>query len=349
MLMKEKILVEHSEPGLVIKPVDSFENVLRHFSYERALELRRQLIEIAQEMGSEYATTLEQFHLEVPGDSTRPPALATLGEVSYEMVKEVTDVATERGLGEFQVGMSILLEGKAQSREDYISDLRFSIETATGYRIPPLPKVIREHRRRLLERRLGARDVWLEDTIGHQWVEEKVRSLRRDLEGIDRDVCAVIAYELERLAPEALSTEELAEWCTAALRLGGERFLELFTALEGKLSYLYQRASFAYRFHEAPGFCPQLVQEHLRKCMAAYLEEAKQIYTAEAVEALEQMRAKMLEDPLAKLREGIKVLRTLAPSSGGTLIRRDPIDKEFHGKGSQKEGRPPLLVDEVLL
>ena len=317
--MDEMILVEHSEPGLVIKPVDSFENVLRHISYERALELRQSLIAIAQELGPEYAAAIEQFHLEVPGDSTRPPALATLGDVDYGAVKRVTEVATERGLGEFRVGVSLLLEGKAQTREDYVAELRFAIETAGGYGIPPLPDVIRKHRSLLVAQRLGGGYCGPEDAVGHLWVRDMAQRSRRALEAIDNDVCAVIRYELERLDPSSLPLEELARWCTAALWVHGERFVALYTLLEAGLEYLYQRAGFAYRFHEAPGPKRYPAMKHLEERMTAYLAEAQKIYTPEAVAALEQIRNKMLE------------YRSAAPS------------------GQEDAHRPPLLVDEVEL
>ena len=49
-----QLLVECSDPGLVVSLAEEFENVLRHIDFFQAQALGRQLNDLAQELGPEY-------------------------------------------------------------------------------------------------------------------------------------------------------------------------------------------------------------------------------------------------------------------------------------------------------
>jgi hypothetical protein len=73
-----QLLVECSEPGLVVSLAEELENVFRHVDFARAQALGRQLRDLAQELGPEFEQAWEGFHLEVPHDGGHPPTFCLL-------------------------------------------------------------------------------------------------------------------------------------------------------------------------------------------------------------------------------------------------------------------------------
>ncbi|MCJ7682870.1 MAG: hypothetical protein MUO68_01100, partial [Desulfobacteraceae bacterium] len=69
-----QLLVECSDPGLVVSMAEEFENVLRHIDFFQAQALGRQLNDLAQELGPEYEQAWEGFCLETPNDGGHPPS-----------------------------------------------------------------------------------------------------------------------------------------------------------------------------------------------------------------------------------------------------------------------------------
>ena len=69
-----QVLVECSEPGLVIDLAEEFEHTLRHVDFDRARTLQRQLADLARECGPEFQQAWQGFRLEVPNDGGCPPS-----------------------------------------------------------------------------------------------------------------------------------------------------------------------------------------------------------------------------------------------------------------------------------
>jgi hypothetical protein len=79
-----QLLVECSDPGLVISLAEEFEHVLRHVDFERACALRDQLRDLACELGTEFERAWGGFRLEVPHDGDRPLAFGSRDAVAAD-------------------------------------------------------------------------------------------------------------------------------------------------------------------------------------------------------------------------------------------------------------------------
>ncbi|MGQ9531545.1 MAG: hypothetical protein ACUVTQ_01910 [Desulfotomaculales bacterium] len=306
--MKPPLIVEHSEPGHVISLSDDLEHTLRHLSWERVLELREELLALAGALSCRGA--LEIFHVETPGEAGAiPPSLATLEPVDEKAVRRVlAAAATEKGYS-FSLHTSVLLEGRAQTRRDYVEDLKLAL-TAVGYDCygPQLPERLRRHRRQLLEKEFaslyppsrpgpGVLVVYGAVHMGHRWVKEQAEKWRKALEKVDAAVTAVGRYLLGELSPEQMSPEELTDWCLVAALVDAEHLPHFYEALESRLTYLHEKIRYAYEIHRQAS----VGRTYLENRMRAYLTEARGIYTPEAVAALEALTEDM--DPFRVLKK----------------------------------------------
>ena len=68
-----QLLVECSDPGLVVTLAEEFENVLRHVDFKRAQSLQVRLNDLARELGTEFDQAWRGFRLEVPNDGVNCP------------------------------------------------------------------------------------------------------------------------------------------------------------------------------------------------------------------------------------------------------------------------------------
>jgi len=72
-----QLLVECSDPGLVVSLAEELEHVLRHMDFARAQTLGSQLGPLASGLGPEFEQAWRDFRLEVPGMAAIHRPLAT--------------------------------------------------------------------------------------------------------------------------------------------------------------------------------------------------------------------------------------------------------------------------------
>ena len=179
-----QLVVECSDPGLVVYLVEEYEHVLRHVDFDQAQSLSQQLGELARELGPEFTRAWQGFQLEVPNDGGYPPSFGKrefLGDEAgaRKLLQDFLARAEERGLGTYKVRSTMLLpEGgpAPETREQYIRDLVGGIRSAEWeelglFQFPTdLPASMAAHRQRLMEE-LGMgvlRAQALHPTVGHR-------------------------------------------------------------------------------------------------------------------------------------------------------------------------------------
>ncbi|MBI5032600.1 MAG: hypothetical protein HZB51_18905 [Chloroflexi bacterium] len=307
-----QLLVECSDPGIVVSLAEEFENILRQVDFARAQQLQRELTDLAHELGTEVEQAWHGFRIEVPNDSGRPLSFGNREMVGENHVRQLVKYAAERGIGKFEMRDTLLLpqDGRApETREQYVRDLADSI----GYeylddmhllaRPTALPDAMAAHREQLVNEyvadvlRSHARDK----EVGHRWVNEAVERLRKALEEVDTRAEAVMLYELTRLNPNQVDVEEQTRWAMLAVRLGKEidKWLD---AAEEPLDFVYQRfALVSLAWDECQGMGP--ARPILEKKLLALIEQAKEIYTADAVDALKLAFKDLHQSPLDRLRD----------------------------------------------
>ena len=295
-----QLLVECSDPGLVISLAEELENVLQHIDFDHARALQQQLTDLAQALGPEIVGAWRGFRLEVPGDGGSPPAFGNR-EGMKEDEKPLGTLlaqAAERGLGKFELRWTWLLpQGgpEPETRDQYVSDLADGIrydhfEELGIFQMPTdLPKAMAAHRERLMAEHVGGllRGRARFPAVGHRWIQDSVEAVRKALEEVNTRAEAVMAYELGRLDPAAIEPSERIRWAALAVRLGVE-FEKWCAAAEEPLAYLYQRAALFYHlwigcqgFSRARTFMEQRLQ--------AIIEQARAIYTADGIAALQHI------------------------------------------------------------
>lgn len=292
--MSKQMIIEHSEPGFVISLSDDLENTLRNLSWEQIEKLRQELVRLARQISAECGRALEAFHIETPGEvGASLPSLVTLENVDKACVEQVLEKAKEEFGWKFKLYMSWLLEGK-YSRRDYVDDIRSEIMHG-DYGDPVLPTELREHRRRLLEKKippvfkgLGV-DHYL---VGYRWVEEETKQVEKIFTEIDNEVQAVGRYLLETITPSEKDGEELFHWCVFASQTCHDRFYQFYGALEEKVPYLHQKIHYCWELYRT-GRC---FRDWLVGKMREYVSEARSIYIPEAIEALEGILKDMQDE-----------------------------------------------------
>ena len=308
-----QLLVECSDPGLVVSLAEEFENVLRHVDFARAQALGRQLSELAREIGPEFEQAWQGFRLEMPNDGGHPPAFGSRDAVDEEWLKQLLAQAVERGLGQFELRRTSLLPqgGPApETREQYVRDLADSIrwdcwEALGIFQMPvDLPASMSTHREKLMDERgaavLRARTRY--PTVGHRWIRDSVKQLEKALQEISTQAEAVMEYELARLDPAEMEPDDRIRWAALAVRLGTE-VEKWCTAAEEPLAYLYQRAALVWLlWTECRGWGP--ARPFLEKRLQEIIEQAGEIYTADAADALRLLYDDLHQPPWGGL-EGL--------------------------------------------
>jgi hypothetical protein len=307
-----QLLVECSDPGLVISLAEEMENVLQHIDFDRARALQQQLTDLAQALGPEIAEAWRGFRLEVPNDGGSPPAFGNR-EGTKEDEKPLRTLlaqAAERGLGQFELRWTCLLPqgGPApETRAQYISDLADGIrydccEELGIFQMPTdLPAAMAAHRERLMAEHVGGvlRGRARFPAVGHRWIQDSVEAVRKALEEVNTRAEAVMEYELGRLDPAAIEPPERIRWAALAVRLGVE-FEKWCVAAEEPLPYLYQRAALLYHLWAA---CQGIsrARPFMEQRFQAIIEQAGAVYTADGVAALQHIYDDLHRSPWDRL------------------------------------------------
>ncbi|MBM3128512.1 MAG: hypothetical protein FJ009_07785 [Chloroflexi bacterium] len=307
-----QLLVECSDPGIIVSLAEEFENILRQVNFARAEKLQYELRDLARELGTEFEQAWRGFRIEVPNDSGRPLSFGNREMVDEARVQQLLTHAAERGIGKFEMRDTLLLpqDGPApETRGQYVRDLADSIryeyldDLHLLSRPTDLPDAMAAHRQNLMDEhvadvlRARARDA----NVGHRWIQTSVGQLQKALEEVDTRAEAVMLYELTRLNPAEVEPEERTRWAMLAARLGKEveKWLD---AAEEPLTFLYQRFALAcLAWNECQGMGP--ARPILEKRLRALIEQAKEIYTADAVDALKLAFKDLHQSPLDRLRD----------------------------------------------
>lgn len=290
-----QLLVECSDPGLVVSLAEELEHVLRHVDFARAQALGSQLGALAGELGPEFEKAWRGFRLEVPNDGDHPPAFGNQEPVDEARLKELLDQAAKQGVGPFEIRDTMLLpqDGPTpETREQYVRDLADSIRSATWeegmvFQMPvPLPDPMAAYRQRLMGERgvpvLVAQAKY--PSVGWRWVQDSVKRLEEALREVNTRAEAVMDYEVDHLDPADVDPADCARWAALAVRLG--RSVEKwFRAAAEPLPYLYQQAALVWLLWiECQGQGP--ARPFLEKQLEDVLERAEGTYTTDGVDAL---------------------------------------------------------------
>jgi len=301
-----QILVECSDPGLVVSLAEEFENVLRHVDFSRARALARQLNDLAKELGPEYEQAWEGFRLEVPNDGGHPPSFGNREAIDEAPVKELLSRAADSGLGQFELRDTLLLpqDGPApETREQYVQDLADSIHGAAWeelgiFQMPvDLPASMATHRHQLMdEYGAGALNAQASyPTVGHLWIQDSVKRVEEALREVNTRSESVMEYELARLDPNDMERVECIRWAALAVRLG-KSVEKWVMATAESLTYLYRQAALAWLlWTECRGQGP--ARPFLTKRLESIIEQAGEIYTNDGVDALRLLYNDLLRPP----------------------------------------------------
>jgi hypothetical protein len=305
--MMRQLLVECSDPGLVISLTEELENVLRNLDFDRARALQSQLGHLASELGPEIEAAWHGFRLEQPNDGGWPPSFGNREGMKQDEkpLKALLHGAAERNLGSFELRWTMLLpQGgpNPETRDQYISDLadgiRYDGWEALGIsRMPTdLPDAMVAHRERLMdEHASGAlRGRARFPDVGHRWVRDSIEQLRKVLEEVDTRAEAVMEYELRRLGPSEIEPAERVRWAALAVRLGFE-FEKWCAAAEEPLAYLHQRAALLWHLWNACHGWGR-ARPFLEGRFKAVIEQAGAVYTPDGVAALQHVYDELYQD-----------------------------------------------------
>jgi len=290
-----QLVVECSDPGLVVTLAEEFENVLRHVDFERAKFLQGRLNDLARELGTEFEEAWRGFRLEVPNDGGSPLSFGNRDPVDEEKLKQLLSQAEKQGIGKFGMRNTLLLpqDGPApETREQYIRDLADAIryawmEDVSLLRRPlDLPPSLETHRLQLVEEQvtsvLRARARY--PSVGHPWIHDTMQQIEKALQEVDTRAEAVMEYELARLNQAQVEPDEYTRWAALAVRLGKE-VEKWFAAAEERLEHLYQRVALIdvlWTDIRGMGRARPFLEDRLK----SLIEEAKRVYTEDGQEAL---------------------------------------------------------------
>ncbi len=307
-----QLLVECSDPGMVVVLEEELEHVLRNVNFQRARELQAQLTKLAGELGGDYAQAWSGFHMEVANDGNDvPPSFGSRNPVDKQSIKELLSRAADEGIGKFSMRPTLLLpqDGPApETREQYICDLADSIRYTTlfgsewGERPFAFPRAMEQYRYQLLEEHVltSIRRSAHNPRLGRKWVQEIVKCLEESITEADLRAVAVMEYELSKMDPDSLGIEEKTQWTVLACNVG-KAIEKWYTACEKELEYVYQRAALlAEMWHSCQGFGP--AAPFIREQFQGLLQEAASVYTDDGVQALERVYEQLQHLPWNLLR-----------------------------------------------
>lgn len=293
-----QLLVECSDPGLVVTLAEEFENVLRHVDFERAQSLQGRLNNLAREMGAEFEEAWRGFRLEVPNDGGRPLSFGNRGRVDEEKLKQLLSQAEEGGVGKFEVRDTLLLPqgGPApETRDQYIKDLADAIRYAYLDDVPllsrpfDLPPSLERHRIQLVEEQVAPvlSNRARHPSVGSPWIQGTMQQIEKALQEVNTRAEAVMEYELTRVNPVEVEPGDYTRWVALAVRLGRE-VEKWYAAAEERLEYLYQRVALIdvlWTDIRGVGKARPFLEDRLR----LLLKEAESVYTGDGREALQSV------------------------------------------------------------
>ena len=290
-----QLLVECSDPGLVVTLAEELENVLRHVDYENAKSLQGRLNDLARELGIEFEEAWRGFRLEVPNDGGAPLSFGNRDPVDEEKLKQLLSQAEKRGIGKFGVRNTLLLpqDGPApETREQYVRDLADAIRYAylddrSLLRRPlDLPPSLETQRLQLIEEEvvpvLRARARY--PSVGHLWIRDTMQQAEKALQEVNTRAEAVMEYELTRVNPAEIEPADCTRWAALAVRLGKE-VEKWYAAAEGQLEHLYQRVALIdvlWTDMRGMGRAIPFLEDRLK----SLIEEAENVYAEDGREAL---------------------------------------------------------------
>lgn len=248
-----QLVVECSDPGLVVTLAEEFEHVLRHVDFERAKALQGRMNDLARELGTEFEDAWRGFRIETPNDGGTPLTFGNRDPVDENRLRQLVGEAEERGIGNFEVRNTLLLpqDGPApETREQYVRDLADAIryayldDVSVQSRPLDLPTSLETHRLQALEEHvvpvLRARARY--PSIGHPWIRDTIQQVEKALEEVNTRAEAVMEYELTRVNPAEVEPAQHPRWAALAVRMGKE-VEKWYAAAEEQLQYLYQRVA----------------------------------------------------------------------------------------------------------
>ncbi len=307
-----QLLVECSDPGLVVTLSESFENVLRHVDFERAKSLQGQLNDLARELGADFEEAWRGFLIEVPNDGGAPLSFGNRDPVDEGKLRQLLGRTEDRGIGRFEVRNTLLLpqDGPApETRKQYVRDLADAVsytylDDVSLLRRPlDLPASLSAHRLRLVEEHaspvLLARAGY--PSVGHFWIKETMQQVEKALQEVNTRAEAVMEYELTRVDPAEVESEERIRWAAVAVRLGKE-VEKWYTAAEEQLEYLYQRVALIYTLWtdiRGMGRARPFLEDRLK----LLIQKAESVYTVDGREALQLVYRELRKPPWVLLPE----------------------------------------------
>jgi len=290
-----QLLVECSDPGLVVTLAEELENVLRHIDFEHAKSLQGRLNDLARELGTDFEEAWRGFRIEVPNDGGAPLSFGNRDRVDEEKLDQLLSRAEERGIGKFDVRNTLLLpqDGPApETREQYVRDLADAIRYAYLDDVSilgcplDLPPSLETHRLHLVEEEvapvLRARARY--PSVGHHWIRDTMQQAEKALQEVNTRAEAVMEYELTRVNPAEVEPEDCIRWAALAVRLGKE-VEKWYAATERQLEHLYQRVALIdllWTDIRGMGRARPFLEGRLK----SLIQEAKSVYTEEGREAL---------------------------------------------------------------
>jgi hypothetical protein len=324
-----QLLVECSDPGLVVSLAEEFENVLRHVDFACAQALGRQLGDLARELGPEFEQAWQGFRLETPSEvGYRPLTFGNREAMDEERLRELLAQAKECNIGQFELSHTLLLPQGGptpETREQYVHDLADGIRGASWEELgvfqspTALPETMAAHRQQIMEEYTGkvlrARARF--PAVGHHWIRDSVQQLERALQEVSTRAEAVMEYELARLDPADMEPNERIPWAALAARLGME-VEKWYTAAEEPLAYLYQRAALVYRLWTDCRSWGR-ARPFLEKRLEGIIEEAGEIYTADGTEALRLLYEDLRRPPWGGLQALLAEEETEADDEGAVV------------------------------
>lgn len=311
----KQLLLECSEPGVVVALEEELENILRRVDFKKAQEIQEKLLHLSQKLGPDYEDLWRGFRMEVSNDlCASPPSFGKRERAPKKKLNELLLQAKREEIGSFKVYSTLLLSQGGptpETREQYIEDLANSISFSSHYMCPinnnhlGFPKKIAAYRLRLLKEHLDCvlKQAATSTSTGPKWLKDSKDKIDTSLTEINTKAHAIMEYELFQLDPDKLDLQERIQWASLSCSIGKDYKKWCRAALK-EIDYLYQRAALLLHLCS---ICENMgrAADFLREKFQEIIEESKSIYTEDGSQALEILYKKC-ENPWNKMRNLLK-------------------------------------------